>query len=51
MDNYRKECPAPGKGYTRKDFDWIQQKKPTLKTSRTGDGFEGEMVDMEEYIT
>ena len=51
MDNYRKECPAPGKGKKRKDFDWTQQKKLTLKTSRTGDGFEGEMVDMEEYIT
>ena len=31
MDNYRKECPAPGKRYTRKDFDWIQQKKLTSK--------------------
>ena len=51
MDNYRKECPTRGIGKKRKDFDWTQQKKLTLKTSRTGDGFEGEMVDMEEYIT
>ena len=31
MDNYRKECPAPGRGKKRKDFDWIQQKKLTSK--------------------
>ena len=46
---YKMQCPSRGQGRPRDPFDWAQELQTHSKESIKSEGFEGEMMDFEEF--
>jgi hypothetical protein len=49
ISEYQKQCPSGGRGKPRPKFDWVQAQKVVSNRLTTGTGYEGEMMDFEEF--